>query len=104
MYGLEETLKIPSHLQISRTITGPKDDSLTFTRQALDLTGLFVFTEDHMLWNLKKKKTQSFLLIWQQPRGPWDLNAEPGSRGGGLWGLKKDPVLILRSLAATPFN
>jgi hypothetical protein len=45
MYGLEETLKIPSHLQISQTITGPKDNSLTFTRQALDLTGLFVFTE-----------------------------------------------------------
>jgi hypothetical protein len=45
MYGLEETLKIPSHLQISQTITGPKDNSLTFTRQALDLTGLFIFTE-----------------------------------------------------------
>jgi len=39
------SINIPSHLQISWTITGPKDDSLTFTRQALDFTGLFVFTE-----------------------------------------------------------
>jgi len=39
------SINFPSHLQISRTITGPKDDSLTFTRQALDFTGLFIFTE-----------------------------------------------------------
>jgi hypothetical protein len=37
MYRLETEIRsISHHLQISWTIAGPKDDSLTFTRQALD--------------------------------------------------------------------